>query len=68
VAYPLLYGGSDICTPPPLRIPPIYDILTGKKGVQWRKSNIRKKILEKFLGKNWNYFPLLLNGGIFITI
>ena len=47
----------DIVPPPPLRIPPIYDILTGGKGGQSPLYSIHKKFLEKFLGKFGNYFP-----------
>jgi len=54
-----LYGWGDLwhtpCigddTPPPLRMPPIYDILTGKKGGQSLKQSIRKKNSGKIFGK-----------------
>jgi predicted GIY-YIG superfamily endonuclease len=53
-----LYGWGDLWhtpyigdgTPPPLRMPPIYDILTGKKGGQSLKQSIRKKNSGKNLG------------------
>jgi len=47
LAYPLI--GDH--TPPPLRMPPIYDILTVKKGGQSLKQSIRKKNSGKIFGK-----------------
>ena len=60
----MAWGIPDKLPPPPLRIPPIYDILTGNKGGQSRVYSIHKKFLEKFLGKIGNYFPHI--GGWYI--
>lgn len=57
VAYPLI----GEYTPPPLRMPPIYDILTGKKGGQSPLQNIRKKNSGKIFGKKWKLFPPIYN-------
>ena len=52
MAYPLYWGWY----PSPLRMPPIYDILTGKKGGQSLKQSIRKKNSGKNFHKIWVRF------------
>jgi len=51
-------------TPSPLRIPPIYDILTGHRGVQSSLWCIREKNSGKIFGKK---FPLY-GRGIYLSL
>jgi len=44
-------------TPSPLRIPPIYDIMTGHRGVQSSLWCIREKNSGKIFGKKLKLFP-----------
>jgi hypothetical protein len=51
------WGAMSNMTPSPLRIPPIYDILTGHRGVQSSLWCIREKNSGKIFGKKLKLFP-----------
>jgi hypothetical protein len=51
---------------PPSVSPPYMTFCHPKRGFNGVNEIFVKKFLEKFLGKNWNYSPLLINGGVFL--
>jgi len=53
----LAWGHPYETAPSPLRIPPIYDILTGCRGVQSSLWCIREKNSRKIFGKKLKLFP-----------